>query len=73
MVDAMIGFFYLLLATGCWTVWAVLSARLGGRLSPLNSLLWTGMISAAITVGGFLVHHRQVRLPSGADAALLCR
>ncbi len=65
------GFVYLLLALGCWTVWAVLSARMGGRFTPLNSLLWTGLISAVITVGGFLVHYRHLRLPSGADWWLL--
>ena len=65
------GFVYLLLALGCWTVWAVLSARMGGRFSPLNSLLWTGVVSAIITIGGFLVHHRQVRFPTGGDWWLL--
>ena len=65
------GFVYLLLALGCWTIWAVLSARLGGRFTPLNSLLWTGVVSAVITIGGFLVHHRHIRLPSGPDWWLL--
>lgn len=60
----MTGVLYLSLAAGCWTVWAVLSARLGGRISPLNTLLWTGLVSAIITCGGFLVHHQQLRLPS---------
>lgn len=67
----MIGFVYLLLALGCWTVWAVLSARMGGRFTPLNSLLWTGLVSAVITVGGFLLHYRHLRLPSGNDWWLL--
>jgi drug/metabolite transporter (DMT)-like permease len=62
---------YLLLALGCWTVWALLSAHLGGRFSPLNSLLWTGLISAAITVGGFVVHYQQLRCPSRGEWWLL--
>jgi drug/metabolite transporter (DMT)-like permease len=68
---AVIGFLYLLLALSGWTVWAVLSARMGARFSPLNSLLWTGLMSAIITGGGFLVHHRQLRLPTGGDWWLL--
>lgn len=71
----MIGVVYLLLALSCWTVWAVLSARMGARLSPLNTLLWTGFVSALITAGGFAVHHRQLRLPSGNEwwlMALFC-
>jgi uncharacterized membrane protein len=67
----MIGFVYLLMALGCWTVWAVLSARMGGRFTPLNSLLWTGLVSGVITVGGFLLHFRHLRLPSGNDWWLL--
>jgi drug/metabolite transporter (DMT)-like permease len=67
----MIGVCYLLLALGCWTVWAVLSARLGGRFSPLNSLLWTGLVSALITLGGFAIHFRQLRVPGKADWWLL--
>lgn len=63
----MIGVFYLLLALGFWTVWAVLSARFCDRFSPLNNLLWTGLISAAITVGGFLVHHKRVQIPTAGD------
>ncbi|HWI59717.1 MAG TPA: DMT family transporter [Bacillota bacterium] len=67
----MIGVLYLLMALGCWTVWAVLSTRLGLRFSPLNSILWTGVVYAAITAGGFVIHHRQVRLPSGNEWWLL--
>jgi drug/metabolite transporter (DMT)-like permease len=67
----MIGALYLILAVGCWTVWAVLSVRLCARLSPLNSLLWTGLVSAAITVGGFVVHHQQLRMPSRTEWWLL--
>ncbi len=66
-LGGMIGFVYLLLALGCWTVWAVLSSRMGGRFSPLNSLLWTGLVSALITFGGLIIHHRQLRLPSTND------
>ncbi len=67
----MIGALYLMLALGCWTLWAVLSVRLCSRLSPLNSLLWTGLVSAAITMGGFMVHHQQLRLPSRIEWWLL--
>lgn len=63
----MIGVIYLLLAIVCWTVWAVLSARLGGRFSPVNYLLWTGLISAVLTGGGFLFHFRHLRMPSTED------
>ena len=67
----MIGALYLMLALGCWTVWAVFSSRLGARFSPLNSLLWTGLVSAAITFGGFVVHHQQLRMPSRTEWWLL--
>lgn len=67
----MLGIIYLSIALGCWTVWAVLSARLGCKFSPLNSLLWTGLVYAAITFGGFVVHHRQLRMPCGNDWWLL--
>lgn len=67
----MIGALYLMLALGCWTVWAVLSSRLCERLSPLNSLLWTGLVSAVITFGGFVVHHHQLRMPTRGEWWLL--
>ncbi len=67
----MTGVLYLLLALGCWTIWVVLSAWLCGRFSPLNNVLWTGFVSAAITLGGFIVHHRQLRIPSGGEWWLL--
>jgi drug/metabolite transporter (DMT)-like permease len=67
----MIGALYLMLALGCWTIWAVLSSRLCARLSPLNSLLWTGLVSAVITCGGFVVHHHQLRLPTREEWWLL--
>ena len=67
----MIGALYLMLALGCWTIWAVLSSRLCERLSPLNSLLWTGLISGIITVGGFVFHHQHLRMPTRAEWWLL--
>jgi len=63
----MLGFVYLFVALGGWTVWAVLSAKMGSRACPLNTLLWTGLVSAFITVGGFVVHFRQLRMPSTND------
>src|SRR5437660_5376266 len=63
----MVGFLYLFVAVASWTVWAVLSARVGARCCPLNTLLWTGLVSAVITFGGFVVHFRQLRMPSGGD------
>jgi drug/metabolite transporter (DMT)-like permease len=71
MLEVMFGVVYLMLALVSWTVWAVLSARLGCRLSPLNSLLWTGLASAVITFGGFLVHCRQLQVPTGKEWLLM--